>query len=256
MRWIVAALVCALPLRAVAQQPDRVQDPYGALEDMPPPQTPQAPQWVPPPAPPAPYVAPLPPPAPYSAPQPYPPQPYPPQPYSPQPYAGQPYCPQACAPCPQACAPCPQACAPYPQPCAQACPPRLAGYELPPSRPGEWRMRMDADGSFWREREVRKSNRGLLGAGLGVWLGTWFITFLSSSTTAHDGSGAATIFPMIGPFIAAGISKDPGPAVGYTVSGLLQIAGFAMFVAGAASKHLVTERQRAHYDPLTGSLRF
>jgi hypothetical protein len=142
----------------------------------------------------------------------------------------------------------------YPQPaCAQpAYPPRpqpQACCATDHLVPGGWRTVVGEDGAWYRERDVRKGNAGLIATGLVMWLGGWMGTGWGG--TMQDGTvGAISFIPFLGPLISASIQStehNDSSSAGYVIGGLVQITGFVLFVAGAASKHVVRERQRISF---------
>lgn len=138
--------------------------------------------------------------------------------------------------------------------CQSACtpPPCCSGYGCATghaAQAGGWRMVIGDDGAWYREREVKKGNPGLVAAGLVLWLGSWLGTGWGG--TMQDGYvGGIAFVPFLGPFISAsiqGADNHGESAALYTVAGLTQVTGFILFVAGAASKRMVKERQRVSF---------
>jgi hypothetical protein len=172
------------------------------------------------------------------------PPPVAPAPVAPPYYAYPPACATACPPPP--CAGCVQPCPPVA--CAPAC-----GYGAPQpplglvahKKPG-WQYVVDPDGTWWREREVKKGSAGMAVPGLILWLGTYVGTAWGGFIL--DGwPGLVSIAPFIGPFISAGIEGSTGhggSAALYALSGVTQISGFILLIAGAAHKKVHLERQR------------
>ena len=143
--------------------------------------------------------------------------------------------------------PTPPPCYPAPSMPSSCCGCPCGGFAglQPRYRPG-WNYVVDADGSWWRERQVKKGNGGLIAGGLILWLGTY-------AATAYGGIfgegliGLPSLVPLAGPFFSAawaGADGNGGAAALYVLSGLTQISGFIMLVAGASQKKLVLERQR------------
>lgn len=94
-------------------------------------------------------------------------------------------------------------------------------------------------------RHEMQNDRGLWGAGLGLFLGGWVLDLvgtaianaLSSDRTDADEQDAQawSILPLAGPVIQLAI-EAPHPAIPIT-SGLMQITGLVLFVMGMTSQH-------------------
>lgn len=94
-------------------------------------------------------------------------------------------------------------------------------------------------------RHEMQNDRGLWGAGLGLFLGGWVLDLAGTALAnamSHDRTDAAeqdaqawSILPLAGPVIQLGI-EAPHPAIPIT-SGLMQIAGLVMFITGMTSNH-------------------
>jgi hypothetical protein len=129
------------------------------------------------------------------------------------------------------------------QPCCPPQPTCCSGCAAGHARTDGWRTVIGDDGAWYREREVKKGNAGLIATGLVLWLGAWMGTGWGG--TMHDGAvGAISFFPFAGPFVSASLVGNGGAATGYVIGGLTQVTGFILLIAGASSKHVVRERER------------
>lgn len=94
-------------------------------------------------------------------------------------------------------------------------------------------------------RHEMQNDRGLWGAGLGLFLGGWVLDIVGTALAnaistdrtdaAEQDAQAWSILPLAGPVIQLGI-QAPHPAIPIT-SGLMQIAGLVMFITGMTSEH-------------------
>ncbi len=94
-------------------------------------------------------------------------------------------------------------------------------------------------------RHEMQNDRGLWGAGLGLFLGGWVLDLVGTALAnamSHDRTDAAeqdaqawSILPLVGPVVQLGI-EAPHPAIPIT-SGLMQISGLVMFIVGLTSEH-------------------
>jgi hypothetical protein len=101
---------------------------------------------------------------------------------------------------------------------------------IPVQLPSGWTLHQDPDGSLWRERHHR-GNASLWVPGLVMWLGTYVV-----GEAVGLGSGQPfPMLPLLGDFIAAGTSDDAGAKIGWAVTGIAQLGGFVMFIAGAVA---------------------
>jgi hypothetical protein len=227
-RWLALPLVLAPAIALAAPLPPEDVAPEAVPQAPPPPQyaNPYAPpQYANPYAPPQ-YANPYAPPQyDYSYGQPGPNAPPPPAYPPPYGYGCAQYCQPACPPQPT---------------CCPSCAPGHAAV------PDGWRVVIGDDGAWYREREVKKGNAGLIATGLVLWLGSWMGTGWGGLMA--DGSvGAVSFVPFMGPFISGAIQATgdkSASAMGYMVAGLVQVTGFVLFVSGASSKHVVHERKR------------
>lgn len=101
-------------------------------------------------------------------------------------------------------------------------------------------------------RYVLRADRGLIGGGAAL-LASGYVAatiagslFLTIGDSSNDSSGSLStaggvlLIPVLGPFISAFIYRNPTWALNWTlVDGAAQVAGLAMIIAGARSKHKV-----------------
>ena len=93
-------------------------------------------------------------------------------------------------------------------------------------------------------RHEQQSDRGLWGAGLGLFLGGWVLDIVGTaianamsdrSSTDENNAQAWSVMPLGGP-IAQLVVGAPHPALPLTF-GIMQITGLVMFVMGLTSTH-------------------
>lgn len=94
-------------------------------------------------------------------------------------------------------------------------------------------------------RHEMQSDRGLWGAGLGLFLGGWALDIVGTAifnAVSNDRDGAAeedamawSIVPFVGPIVQLAL-EAPHPALPLT-SALMQIGGLVMFCLGITSQH-------------------
>jgi hypothetical protein len=106
-------------------------------------------------------------------------------------------------------------------------------------------------------RTETRTDRGLWGAGLGLFLAGWVLDIAGTAifnSVSNDRDGAAeedamawSILPWVGPFIQLGI-QAPHPALPLA-SALLQVGGTVLFVLGITSESQVEVPVYAWGDP-------
>ncbi len=117
-----------------------------------------------------------------------------------------------------------------------------------------WRLSQHSDGTLWRQRRRSTDSPGMWGTGLALFSVAWLGAGVSSLTASQ--TGPLGFFPVLGAWMNAGASSgdscgsggscdNRGTTALWALDGLVQAAGFTMFLVG-----LVTGPSKLECQPV------
>jgi hypothetical protein len=111
---------------------------------------------------------------------------------------------------------------------------------------GRTRVVVDPDGSMWQETTRSTANAGGVGAGLTLFLGSWFVTGIAGTARGN----AWGWWPVFGAYTGAAWERDESVRVGWVLSGIIQTAGFVTSLICAAAGPKKVERLPLRVGPM------
>ena len=115
----------------------------------------------------------------------------------------------------------------------------------------DWRIKIETDGSIWRERRSSTTSGSLLAAGVATFVGAWLVNAVATASqeNRYDSIGVLGLFPVLGAWgnaaAADGYSQHNAQML-YLLDGAVQAAGFIMLLVSTGAGPQKVERERVN----------
>lgn len=108
-----------------------------------------------------------------------------------------------------------------------------------------WKVTQSPDGCLWRERKTSTSSPAMWGAGLGLFVASYFAGAIGGMAGGNNPFG---FWPIVGPMVSAAFTNGQAQVL-WAVDGVVEAGSFVVFLVGLAAGPDKIERQPITFSP-------